>query len=59
VTGNQLVAISLKALERKEAVSFTALRDIDHWQELEVARKKFAESVVTTGVPVPRYAEPS
>lgn len=59
MTADQLVTTSLKALDMKEAVSFPALHDMGHWQEFEAARKKFAKSVVATGVPAPRYAEPA
>ena len=56
MTADQLVATSLRALDMKEAVSFPALHEIAHWEEFETARKKFVKSVVTTGVPAPRYA---
>ena len=58
MTEDQLVSTSLKALDIKEAMSSPTMHEIDHWREFEVARKKFAESVITIGVPTPRDAEP-
>jgi short-subunit dehydrogenase len=59
MTADQVVTASLKALDMKEAVSFPALHDFGHWQEFEAARKKFTKSVVSTGIPAPRYADPA
>ncbi|WP_050419728.1 SDR family NAD(P)-dependent oxidoreductase [Bradyrhizobium tropiciagri] len=56
MTADQLVATSLKGLELKESVCFPTLPELDQWGEYESARKKFAKSIVTTGIPAQRYA---
>jgi short-subunit dehydrogenase len=55
MTPEQLVAISMKAFEVKEALCFPALQDESLAAEYEVSRKKFSKSIVSPGIPA-RYS---